>query len=202
MITTMTASDVTSFLTISSLPFISLYGCFQHCVSETMLLSALTVLQISDEQVAAACAEFQGLSDIVLCSLPDALLQPLLGRLHLEGSRFMSQQQQPVTAKQWLWSADPALRSVVAKEALQWHRGMLSQVNRRKDLLSWDVMPSSRCFLMSGRNVKDWVAWKEWSVTYRWEIRTGAKSKQHFHLLCSHWFAENFFLAKLSLFYS
>jgi leucine-rich repeat-containing protein 49 len=100
--------------------------------------SSLTVYnehaQISDEQVAAACAEFQGLSDIVLSSLPDALLQPLLGRLHVEGSRFMSQQQQePVNAKQWLWSADPALRSVVAKEALQWHRGMLSQVNRRKD---------------------------------------------------------------------
>lgn len=121
-------------------------------VLETMQLPSLTVLQISDEQVAAACAEFQGLSDIVLCSLPDALLQPLLGRLHLEGSRFMSQQQQPVSAKQWLWGADPALRSVVAKEALQWHRGTLCQVNRRKDILPWDVMPSSRCFLKSGRN--------------------------------------------------
>jgi leucine-rich repeat-containing protein 49 len=98
-------------------------------------MSSLTVCnecaQISDEQVAAACTEFQSLSDIVLCSLPDALLQPLLGRLHLDGSRFLSQQQ-PVSAKQWLWSVDPALRSVVAKEALQWHRGMLSQVNRRK----------------------------------------------------------------------
>lgn len=92
-------------------------------------LRIINGVEISDEQVAAACAEFQGLSDIVLCSLPDALLQPLLGRLHIEGSRFMSQQQQqePVSAKQWLWSADPALRSVVAKEALQWHRGMLSQ---------------------------------------------------------------------------
>jgi leucine-rich repeat-containing protein 49 len=88
--------------------------------------------QISDEQVAAACAEFQGLSDIVLHSLPDALLQPLLGRLHLEGSRFMSQQQ-AISPKQWLWGADPALRSVVAKEALQWHRGALSQVNGRRD---------------------------------------------------------------------
>jgi leucine-rich repeat-containing protein 49 len=78
----------------------------------------------------AASAEFQGLSDIVLCSLPDTLLQPLLERLHLEGNQSMSQQQQPVSAKQWLWGADPALRSVVAKEALQWHRGMLSQVNR------------------------------------------------------------------------
>lgn len=85
--------------------------------------------QISDEEVAAASAEFQGLSDIVLCSLPDTLLQPLLGRLNVDGSHFISQQ--PNSAKQWLWSADPALRSVVAKEALQWHRGMLSQVNGR-----------------------------------------------------------------------
>jgi leucine-rich repeat-containing protein 49 len=103
-------------------------------------MSSLTVYderaQISDEEVAAASAEFQGLSDIVLCSLPDTLLQPLLGRLHLEGSRFMSQQQ-PVTAKEWLWNADPALRSVVAKEALQWRRGMLSQVNRRIDCCLW-----------------------------------------------------------------
>jgi leucine-rich repeat-containing protein 49 len=85
--------------------------------------------QISDEEVAAASAEFQGLSDIVLCLLPDTLLQPLLGRLNVEGSQFISQQ--PNSAKQWLWSADPALRSVVAKEALQWRRGVLSQVNRR-----------------------------------------------------------------------
>jgi len=97
-------------------------------------LGLLTVcdepVQISDEEVAAASAEFQGLSDIVLCLLPDTLLQPLLGRLNVEGSQFISQQ--PISAKQWLWSADPALRSVVAKEALQCHRGMLSQVNRRK----------------------------------------------------------------------
>jgi hypothetical protein len=131
--------DVTSFPTVSWLPFISLCNA-SNTVLETIPASSLTVYneraQISDEQVAAACAEFQGLSDIVLCSLPDALLQPLLGRLHVEGSRFMSQQQEPVSAKQWLWSADPALRSVVAKEALQWHRGMLSQVNRRKDTVS------------------------------------------------------------------
>jgi leucine-rich repeat-containing protein 49 len=86
-------------------------------------------VQISDEDVAAASTEFRGLSNIVLCSLPDTLLQPLLGRLHLEGSWPLTEKQ-PVTAKQWLWSADPALRSVVAKEALQWRRGMVSQVNR------------------------------------------------------------------------
>ena len=104
------------------------------CVWMLPRLGAFTVFdepaQISDEEVAAASAEFQGLSDIVLCSLPDTLLQPLLGRLNVEGSQFISQQ--PISAKQWLWSADPALRSVVAKEALQWRRGMLSQVNRGK----------------------------------------------------------------------
>ena len=84
------------------------------------------MLQISDEDVIAASEEYQGLSDIVLYSLPDSLLQPLLGRLHLEGSRTTTQ---PVNAKQWLWSADPALRSVVGKEALQWRRGMITQVS-------------------------------------------------------------------------
>lgn len=85
-------------------------------------------VQVPDEEVAAASNEFQGLGDIVLCSLPDALLQPLLGRVHVEGSQSLIQQS--VNAKQWLWSADPALRSVIAKEALQWRKGTLSQVNR------------------------------------------------------------------------
>ncbi|XP_069672642.1 leucine-rich repeat-containing protein 49 [Periplaneta americana] len=90
-------------------------------------LRIINGMEVSDEEVVAASAEFQGLSDIALFSLPDSLLQPLLGRLHLEGSRSGAPQQQPVSAKQWLWGADPALRSVVAKEALQWRRGMLSQ---------------------------------------------------------------------------
>ncbi|KDR12222.1 hypothetical protein L798_13829, partial [Zootermopsis nevadensis] len=88
-------------------------------------LRTINGMDVPDEEVAAASNEFQGLGDIVLCSLPDALLQPLLGRVHVEGSQSLIQQS--VNAKQWLWSADPALRSVIAKEALQWRKGTLSQ---------------------------------------------------------------------------
>ncbi|XP_067004764.2 leucine-rich repeat-containing protein 49 [Anabrus simplex] len=79
--------------------------------------------EVTEEEVAEASEEFEGLSDIVLWSLPESLLQPLLSRLRLEGTRSGSQ----LSAKQWLWNADPALRSVVAKEALQWRRGSLNQ---------------------------------------------------------------------------
>ncbi|GLH07241.1 Protein artichoke [Gryllus bimaculatus] len=86
-------------------------------------LRCINGVEITDEDITTACEEFQGLSNIVLWSLPESLLQPLLSRLRLEGSRGSSQQ----SAKQWLFTADPALRSVVAKEALQWRRGTLTQ---------------------------------------------------------------------------
>nr|CAD7577730.1 unnamed protein product [Timema californicum] len=79
--------------------------------------------EITEEEITSACDEFQPLSNIVLLSLPDTLLQPLLTRLHLEGNRSNNQP----SAKQWLFNADPALRSVVSKEALQWRKGGLSQ---------------------------------------------------------------------------
>lgn len=79
--------------------------------------------EVTEEDLANAALEYQGLSDLVLWSLPDSLLQPLLSRLRIESNRSNPQQ----TAKQWLWNADPALRSVVGKEALQWRRGTLTQ---------------------------------------------------------------------------
>lgn len=66
------------------------------------------------------------MSDLVLWSLPNALLQPLLARLQLNiGQKFTEQD-----AKKWLLSADPALRAVVIKEALQWKKGGVGQVHR------------------------------------------------------------------------
>ena len=62
-----------------------------------------------------------GLSDIVLRALPDAPLQPLLSRLGKNGNSSVS-------AKAWLRAADPALRDVIAKEALQYKKGHISQV--------------------------------------------------------------------------
>ena len=60
-----------------------------------------------------------------MCSLPESLLQPLLQRLHLEK---VQKQTGEITAKQFLLNSDPALRSVVAKEALQWRKGNITQV--------------------------------------------------------------------------
>lgn len=147
--------------------------------------------QVTDEDIAAANLEYAGLSDVVLWSLPDSLLQPLLSRLQGEkdgntkqpldrdsnntmdihrqhrdtsvqrrilerdnsiqrrnwdkdtqrrvdtrdgsNSRRMCEKVEedvaPVgAARSWLWSADPALRDVVAREALQWRRSVMSQV--------------------------------------------------------------------------
>lgn len=70
---------------------------------------------------------YSGLADIVMWSLPESLLQPLLQRLHLEKAQRQNGQQ--ITAKQFLFNSDPALRNVVAKEALQWRRGNVTQVS-------------------------------------------------------------------------
>ncbi|XP_049827206.1 leucine-rich repeat-containing protein 49 isoform X1 [Schistocerca gregaria] len=87
-------------------------------------LKVINGKEVKDEDIAEASEEFQGLSDIILWSLPESLLQPLLGRLQITGTQ---QQHQQMSAKQWLWTADPALRSVVGKEALQWRRSSLTQ---------------------------------------------------------------------------
>lgn len=60
---------------------------------------------------------------MVLWSLPDVHLQPLLARLRID----MKQPEQ--SAKKWLLSADPELKSVVSKEALQWKKKTTSQVH-------------------------------------------------------------------------
>ncbi|KAL0278399.1 UNVERIFIED_CONTAM: hypothetical protein PYX00_000229 [Menopon gallinae] len=77
--------------------------------------------EVTEEDIAKAEDEFEGLSEIVLRSLPDSLLQPLLTRLRIESNRSNQ------SAKQWLWNADAALRNVVSKEALQWRRGTVTQ---------------------------------------------------------------------------
>ncbi|CAH0550353.1 unnamed protein product [Brassicogethes aeneus] len=79
--------------------------------------------EVTDEEIASANEEFRGLSDLVLWSLPDVLLQPLLERLRIDVNRGLTED----NAKKWLLTADPALRSVVSKEALQWKKGAPSQ---------------------------------------------------------------------------
>ncbi|KAJ8924344.1 hypothetical protein NQ315_007140 [Exocentrus adspersus] len=74
--------------------------------------------EISQEDIKKANEEYKSLSDLVLWSLPDVLLQPLLVRLRIDTNHGVPEQ----NAKKWLLSADPELRSVVSKEALQWKK--------------------------------------------------------------------------------
>nr|XP_022920797.1 leucine-rich repeat-containing protein 49 [Onthophagus taurus] len=78
--------------------------------------------KIEDEEIKLANEEYKSLSDLVLWSLPEPLLQPLLTRLHIDLSQTKEQ-----SAKKWLLGVDPALRSVVSKEALQWKKGNVPQ---------------------------------------------------------------------------
>ncbi|KOC59778.1 Leucine-rich repeat-containing protein 49 [Habropoda laboriosa] len=86
--------------------------------------------EITNEDIDLANKEYAGLVDIVMCSLPESLLQPLLQRLHLE--KVQRQIGEQITAKQFLLNSDPALRSVVAKEALQWRKGSITQLLENK----------------------------------------------------------------------
>ncbi|CAG5036016.1 unnamed protein product [Parnassius apollo] len=83
--------------------------------------------QVTEEEIKSANKTYDGLSDIVLRALPDAPLQPLLSRLGRSGNSGTS-------AKAWLRAADPALRDVIAKEALQFKKGQVSQED-----MSWRV---------------------------------------------------------------
>lgn len=78
--------------------------------------------QVTEDEIKFANQTFSGLSDLVLRALPDAPLQPLLSRLGRSGNSSVS-------AKAWLRAADPALRDVIAKEALQYKKGHVSQVS-------------------------------------------------------------------------
>lgn len=47
---------------------------------------------------------------------------------------------QQVTAKQFLFNCDPALKSVVAKEALQWRKGNITQVIKTRQMSLYIVL--------------------------------------------------------------
>lgn len=73
-------------------------------------------VEICKEEIETAQAMYSGLSDLVLWSLPESTIEPLLLRLHLEESCTTVEKIKP---KQWLMSSDLSLRTVVGKEALQ-----------------------------------------------------------------------------------
>jgi leucine-rich repeat-containing protein 49 len=80
---------------------------------------------VNGKKVTKQQAERLGL--IVLHCLPGNLLLPLLGRLSLESGQPLPPPS-PTAAKEWLMSTEGTLRKVVAKEALQWRKGVPSQV--------------------------------------------------------------------------
>ncbi|XP_011504711.1 PREDICTED: leucine-rich repeat-containing protein 49 [Ceratosolen solmsi marchali] len=88
-------------------------------------LQIINGTQITEENIITANQEYSGLIDIVAWSLPEFLLQPLLQRLHLE--RVQKRNGEQLSAKQFLFNSDPSLRNVVAKEALQWRKGNITQ---------------------------------------------------------------------------
>ncbi|XP_060535120.1 leucine-rich repeat-containing protein 49 isoform X2 [Cylas formicarius] len=95
-------------------------------------LKRINDLEISNEDTKNANDQYQSLSDLVLWSLPDVLLQPLLTRLRIDVHHGITDE----SAKKWIGTADTELRSVVSKEALQCKKGSISQddmVMRQKD---------------------------------------------------------------------
>lgn len=81
---------------------------------------------MTEELINEANEEYSGLADVVIWSIPDILLQPILHRYRLE--RIQKQHGEQLTAKQFLFASDPAIKTVVAKEALLWRKGNVTQV--------------------------------------------------------------------------
>ncbi|XP_065333141.1 leucine-rich repeat-containing protein 49 isoform X2 [Cloeon dipterum] len=82
--------------------------------------------EISKQQMEEAEREYSGLCNTVLHCMPGSLLLPLLGRLSLESGQHLPPPS-PSAAKEWLMNTECTLQKVVAKEALQWRRGIPSQ---------------------------------------------------------------------------
>ncbi|CAD7082790.1 unnamed protein product [Hermetia illucens] len=88
-------------------------------------LKTINGIEITDSEIEQAQTEYIGLSDLVLWSLPESLLQPLLARLRLDETLSASK----LSAKEWLMRADQSLKIVVGKEALQWKKSMAPSSN-------------------------------------------------------------------------
>ena len=87
-------------------------------------LKQINGVEISETEVSEAESTYGGLSDLVLWSLPESLLQPLFQRLHVDEVL----QNNKMTPKEWLMKqADESIRQVVGKEALQWKKSTAPQ---------------------------------------------------------------------------
>lgn len=103
-------------------------------------LKQINGVEISDDEICEAENTFGGLSDLVLWSLPDSLLQPLFTRLRVDEVVLNNK----MTPKEWLLKqADESIRQVVGKEALQWKKLTASQdelVVRRRGKVHFSSM--------------------------------------------------------------
>lgn len=84
---------------------------------------------ISEVETEEADRLYGHLPDLVLWSLPESLLAPLLSRLRLEEPCQASR----LSAKDWLMQAEPSLKCVVGKEALQWRKSPTGNCNNTLD---------------------------------------------------------------------
>ncbi|CAO1415953.1 unnamed protein product [Diamesa serratosioi] len=108
-------------------------------------LKQINGIEITEEESIEAENTYGGLSDLVLWSLPDSLLQPLFVRLNVEEVL----QNNKITAKEWLMrQADESIRHVVGKEALQWKKNPNAQDEitiRRKGKAYFSSMMENTC---------------------------------------------------------
>ncbi|TDG53314.1 hypothetical protein AWZ03_000129 [Drosophila navojoa] len=82
-------------------------------------LKQLNGQEVTEAETEAANAMYAGLSNLVLWSMPEGMLQPLLARLRLDESCTASK----LSPKEWLQRPEnKSLRLVVGKEALQWKK--------------------------------------------------------------------------------
>ncbi|XP_050426245.1 leucine-rich repeat-containing protein 49 [Adelges cooleyi] len=108
-------------------------------------LKSINEVEIDDNQIIKSSDTFKGLSDLVLSSLPESLLTPLLNKLQLDYSAEEN-------ACKWLKSSDPALRSVVCKEALQWRKNGNAQdecIWRHKGIVHFNALINTTCLAMA-----------------------------------------------------
>uniref|UniRef100_A0A1A9VAL5 Dynein axonemal assembly factor 1 homolog n=1 Tax=Glossina austeni TaxID=7395 RepID=A0A1A9VAL5_GLOAU len=100
-------------------------------------LKLLNTREVTAEEVDEANSIYAGLSELILWSMPDAMLQPLLARLRLEESCTASK----MSPKQWLLKPDNhSLRLVVGKEALQWKKTNSSNQENHNLQTLWPSM--------------------------------------------------------------
>ncbi|XP_059621850.1 uncharacterized protein LOC132265283 [Phlebotomus argentipes] len=108
-------------------------------------LKQINGTDVTPDEVSMAELAYSGLSDLVLWSLPESLLTPLLTRLRLDETCLASKK----SAKEWLMQADASLKSVVGKEALQWRRNNTSfqeeTAVRQKGRLYFSIMMENTC---------------------------------------------------------